>query len=138
MSLASGGRMAYFFYAYRVCNDPAKQLYSLVDTLCYDTCPGGQIKDLTNNICLACHYSCQTCTGTSSTDCSACDGGTNFRSLNSATHTCPCQGGYVENNVAKCALCSVFMQNCATCSSQTVCTSCTSIAFVFNPTTGAC
>jgi len=31
MSLASGGRMGYLFYAYRGCNDPTKLLYSFVN-----------------------------------------------------------------------------------------------------------
>lgn len=138
MSLASGGRMGYLLYAYRQCTDPAKNLYSFIDSLCWDTCPNGQVKDPGADICVGCHYSCQTCTGPLETECTACDGGTNFRSLDSATHECLCQNGYVDNDVAICQLCSLFIPNCQTCSSKTVCTTCVSPVFIFNPITTAC
>ncbi len=55
--------MGYIYYAFRQCIDPTKVLYSLVDNLCWDTCPAGQVKLTGVNNCVACHYSCQTCTG---------------------------------------------------------------------------
>lgn len=95
MSLAAGGNMGYLLYAYRICDDPAKQLYSFVDQLCWDNCPNGQVKDPAANVCLSCHSNCQTCTGTLPTQCSACDGGTNHRTLDTATNQCVCQNLYV-------------------------------------------
>lgn len=63
MSLAAGGRMGYLLSTYRLCTNPTKALYSFIDSLCYDTCPGGQVKATGINNCVACHYTCQTCTG---------------------------------------------------------------------------
>ncbi len=74
-SLASGGKMGYFFMAKRVCT-PNTLLYSLVptDNKCYALpCPAGTAQDAPLLICAPCHYSCLECSALTDITCNKCD-----------------------------------------------------------------
>jgi hypothetical protein len=74
--------------------------------------------------CDRCDYSCATCTGSLSNQCSSCNLNAN-RAINLGV--CSCINGYVSiANDAICYKCSDFIQGCSSCSSQTVCTGCLS------------
>jgi proprotein convertase subtilisin/kexin type 5 len=78
------------------------------------TCPcttGYYDNGTSSELCSACLYSCLTCTGTN-VYCTSCDP-TDLRSINIATHTCPCNSAYFDNGVPLCVACD---STCLTCS----------------------
>jgi len=69
--------------------------------------------------CLACHYSCATCTG--NTSCLSCNASLN-RVYNSSSLLCSCSPGFYDNNLIQ--PCFSCPYSCATCTSPTVCQTC--------------
>ncbi len=96
----------YWSFRKRVC--PAGYPFFEVSTsLCYDTCPNGFYSNSTNYMCLACSYTCQTCSSFSV--CTNCDPVTN-RYLNGTT--CPASSGYFDNGTANAVLCNSTISGC--------------------------
>jgi hypothetical protein len=101
------------------------------------TCSSSNFRTLTSNLCpcnagyfdngvaacVLCHYSCTTCTSSTSTSCSTCNA-SNFRTLSSSS--CPCNAGYYDNGAS--GTCVICHYSCATCSAGTsnACLSCPS------------
>lgn len=109
-------------------------IYSIVDDKCWDSCPDGTVFDTT--ACVACHFSCKTCTGTTDTTCSDCSSADN-RNAPPVGGKCLCKTGFVENNVKVCPTCSSFMPNCLECDFTDNCLVCSG-TFVFNTVTKQC
>ena len=77
----------------------------------------GYYADGTNELCIKCGYTCQSCTSASTCVCSASD----FRIQDTAS-TCKCADGYFSDGVnSKCLPCQ---RSCKTCTNATECTSC--------------
>lgn len=90
----------YWSFKKRVC--PASFPYFQVSTsLCFDTCPAGTYGDASTMMCLACSYTCQTCSSFSV--CTNCDPATN-RYQNGTT--CPPSPGYFDNQTSNTVACS--------------------------------
>lgn len=71
-----------------------------------------------NELCLACHFSCSTCT---TQYCDVCDA-TMHRQTNATSKLCDCSTGYYSyNNQEKCLLCN---PSCETCSNGLSCNTC--------------
>lgn len=76
-------------------------------------CPSYKYWDTGSSSCLACGYSCFTCT--SSTDCTSCDTANDFRTLYNGK-ACLCQTGYYDDKVSTvCKTCTSRIVNCADC-----------------------
>eukprot|EP00828_Plagiopyla_frontata_P040220 TRINITY_DN538_c0_g1_i2.p1 TRINITY_DN538_c0_g1~~TRINITY_DN538_c0_g1_i2.p1 ORF type:complete len:1831 (+),score=273.59 TRINITY_DN538_c0_g1_i2:3-5495(+) len=73
-----------------------------------------------SGICASCHYSCATCTGSTSSQCTSCLS-TDFRVLTQNTY-CTCLNGYFNNGTQ--STCVSCPSNCKTCSTYQNCTSC--------------
>lgn len=129
-SLASGGKMGYFFMAKRVCT-PNTLLYSLVptDNQCYALpCPAGTAQDAPLLICAPCHYSCLTCSGLTDITCGTCN--TMMERVDPPSGgKCLCKNDYVDNGVSLCITCESLMPFCKTCSDTKTCTACTQANF---------
>ena len=69
--------------------------------------------------CLACQYSCATCTG--NTTCLTCNAALN-RAYNNTTQLCSCNPGYYDNFMVQ--SCFACPYSCTTCNSATVCLTC--------------
>ena len=119
-------KLSYFFFVYRDC--PGLTYFYTdwinpsLDT-CVSTCPALSDRptpDSTNKQCLACHATCLTCSGTTSTTCVTCDSAKN-RTLSGSS--CVCLSTYVDVG-GVCVLCSTQIVGCSTCSSTTTCTGC--------------
>jgi hypothetical protein len=95
---------------------------------CTSTCPSGQVlvgvcTELTNPICLPCHFSCGACTGLTAAECTTCASGYVRNSANtSCVAQCPL-GEYRDDTTKKCSACNT---NCASCTgpSSQACSSC--------------
>ena len=93
---------------------------------CVSECPlDGKFADVfgSTSLCRECSSSCKQCTGSSSSDCSACPStGTKYFDLGSCLATCP-DGKYADDSANSCASCDA---SCATCSgaARTECLSC--------------
>ena len=84
--------------------------------------------------CLACQYSCLTCTNAS--QCVTCQG-LNFRVYNSTTKLCSCIAGYYDAGFSICLLCSYSCVTCVT--SGDSCLTCNSTNYrTFNSTGKSC
>lgn len=134
--------------------------YVFNNEACVGTCPDGYYGAV-NKTCAACVAPCKTCS--SDTVCLSCATGNFLNQHNLCVSTCPsgqygrattghcescwaytyngtncidtCPAGYYGNTTSKqCVGCS---NGCATCSSNTVCSSCTS-GFYFNSLTNTC
>ena len=64
-----------------------------------------------SGVCVACHGSCQTCSGTSGSDCLSCESN-DFRKLKTSANECNCQCGYFD----KAGVCTACDSSCLTCS----------------------
>jgi hypothetical protein len=75
--------------------------YRDVDQLCYAICPSHTFGTVINStsLCIACHYSCPSCSNASSSACLTCDS-TMYRSI--VNNTCPCILDYVDIGVPVC------------------------------------
>ena len=93
------------------------------DTTCSSTCPVGYWQDTDNHICASCNAACAACTGSASTQCSACKSGY-FLQPNSATCLDSCPIGYWGNPTSN--LCLNCDASCATCTGpdNTQCSAC--------------
>lgn len=102
-------------------------LRSLNSTSFQCQCPTiGYFDDGINLNCLACSYTCYTCSG-SAIYCTACPTGSN-RAFNSSTGTCYCAQHFYDANItfvqnSTCLACSYY---CSTCLQPIACTSCNS------------
>ena len=89
--------------------------WSLINGNCI--CPSlGYFTDLSSNSCLACHYTCKTCSAGSLADkCLTCD--TTLRVLNSLTNKCDCPAKTYDDltNLA----CPSCHSSCLSCASST-------------------
>jgi proprotein convertase subtilisin/kexin type 5 len=130
---------------------------------CIAVCPNRFFPDPTVYTCLACFYTCQTCTN--ATDCVTCSAAT-FRTLNGTA--CSPLPGYYDNNVTdalpcvspcvnctaassclscvsgfylsgtSCLACSTITTNCLTCAADgSACITC-DLGFIYNTTTQLC
>ncbi len=75
----------------------------------------------TSNVCkkINCHYSCNTCYGTLSSNCGSCNLATN-REQNGSE--CLCKLGYFDNSQSSCGECDI---SCKTCQvTSTTCLTC--------------
>ena len=80
--------------------------------------------------CVACDYTCATCS-TSSTHCLTCPSASiTFRTDNSASNYCPCSNGYYDDGTLVCKKCHY---SCLTCSAGTniTCLTCPSAGTYF-------
>lgn len=73
-------------------------------------------------ICVACHYSCQECTGASNSNCSSCPTSSS-RIASPVAGVCSCVDNFYDNNAKICADCHY---SCKTCSgpNENQCLSC--------------
>ena len=55
-------------------------------------------------LCVACHITCLTCNGGTSTTCLTCNS-TNKRTTLASDNSCPCDAGFYDNGLAMCAPC---------------------------------
>lgn len=80
--------------------------------------------------CLACHYTCAVCNGSSSSSCLYCTADAH-RHYSNSTHTCPCNDGYFDNltSIQTCLACHPWCLLC-TNSTTTACTSCASAYYL--------
>ena len=71
-------------------------------------------------LCVACHGTCQRCSGAGDTDCTECD--TSKRNLNSGTGECDCLEGTYDNS----GTCETCHGSCKSCSgaADNLCTGC--------------
>lgn len=121
-------RLSFLFFVERTCSGTTyfyKNLSSSSYDECYASC-GFSDRPVTNgpkSICVACHYSCLTCTGVSSSDCSSCSSENNRTASGSQ---CPCSAGYVDVGEASCSPCWKQILGCFACTTTTSCTSCRS------------
>lgn len=121
-------RMSYYFFVERTCTGSTyfyKDPSNPSNDACFASCSAFSdrpVADNVNMMCLACHYSCLTCSGTI-TNCLTCSASMN-RHISGTT--CPCDSGYADSGVSQCVLCSDLMVGCLTCSSSSTCTSCRS------------
>lgn len=108
----------------RIC--PGTQPYFDFPSLrCYDICPDGTYPMSSPAMyCEVCHYSCLTCSGGSTTNCTLCPSNSS-RSLDSNSTSCPCNSNYFDNGITVCAICAYPCLTCAT--NNITCTSCDSI-----------
>lgn len=90
--------------------------------MCYDVCPNGFYGQLSSSTCQVCVVTCLTCSIVAN-NCTSCDGSL-FRALNSSTHACDCQTGYIDPGSGVCTPCSDFLPSCKACPSTSVCTAC--------------
>jgi cysteine-rich repeat protein len=123
-------RLTYYFFAERSCSGGDYFYNSWADpTLddCLATCSSKTDRptnDNTHHQCVACHYSCLTCSSNSASNCLTCNS-SNFRHMVSPSPTtCNCMTNYVSSGGAMCNLCSAYMTGCLTCSSTSTCSSC--------------
>ena len=89
----------------RTCPSPYT-LFNQVDFLCYNLCPAGTYLVSADSLCVACHYSCATCT--TGTSCVTCP--TN-KVLDPNTNFCVCIDYYYELNQV-CVACHYSCQKC--------------------------
>lgn len=98
-------------------------------------CSAGYVDVYFNGTCSLCHYSCATCTDTTSIGCSTCN---NNRIL--TLGSCLCPVGYYDNGLS--VTCQPCASTCSQCSSGLAsgCTACNSVYFrTLNPSpTGTC
>eukprot|EP00828_Plagiopyla_frontata_P032775 TRINITY_DN42647_c0_g1_i2.p1 TRINITY_DN42647_c0_g1~~TRINITY_DN42647_c0_g1_i2.p1 ORF type:complete len:294 (-),score=36.06 TRINITY_DN42647_c0_g1_i2:135-926(-) len=99
-------------------------------------CADGYYDDGANELCSPCHYSCSTCSGGSSSECTACNTTTNRiydKQLNSCLcqnsfddgqSLCTCSPGYFQGYHFACHLCQEYIDHCSECLSSTVCVNC--------------
>lgn len=124
--------MAYYFFAERVCSGGQYFAKNYADSsldTCAALCSGYSdqpTSNALNSMCLPCHYSCATCsTSSSSSQCMTCNGAVTQRTLSAAAPAfCNCNTNYVDIGSTVCVLCSTVMTGCLTCSSSVTCTSC--------------
>ncbi len=67
------------------------------------------------DLCAACHRSCKTCSGETSSNCLTCETSNN-RSFNNQDGTCLCDNGYFDNGSA--AACFACHFSCSKCTSN--------------------
>ncbi|XP_029372303.1 proprotein convertase subtilisin/kexin type 5 [Echeneis naucrates] len=87
--------------------------------MCVSECPSGFWSD--RRRCKRCYYSCESCTGSRSDQCTSCQPG---HYLTEGTNTCTAVCGdehYLDHDVNMCKKCS---ENCLRCSSYSICTEC--------------
>ena len=109
----------YWSLKFRTC-PPSNPYYCSTDGLCYDICPTGTYVNTTSKLCLACSFTCETCS--SSSLCLTCSS-SNFRYLNGTS--CKPIVGYYENGTAIAAACSVPLGSpCLNCTNNVTCVSC--------------
>ena len=87
-------------------------------------CPSQYYFDKTTGLCVLCHYSCKTCTGSESNQCTLCTGENHF--LNSIPGKCICADGFYSDVIFY-GICSKCHWSCGSCSGfgETKCSSCT-------------
>ena len=99
-------------------------------TTCLSTCPVGYWKDDTNNKCMPCNVACAVCTGSASTQCSACKTGFFLQpSGTECLNSCPSPGYWQDTTNHICADCHTACSVC-TGSSDTQCSTCKSGYFL--------
>ena len=109
----------YWSLKFRTC-PLSNPYYCSTDGLCYDICPTGTYVNTTSKLCLACSFTCETCS--SSSLCLTCSS-SNFRYLNGTS--CKPIVGYYENGTAIAAACSVPLGSpCLNCTNNVTCVSC--------------
>lgn len=123
----------HFFIATRDCNLTNGEWFQvptqtcIVNTNCWSNLTYS-LNGTNDQFCNYCDYTCLTCDGSLSINCTACSN-TSFRFHNNS-NSCPCQTGYIDVGLTACYPCSYFISGCLTCSSSSVCTSCSSGFFV--------
>ncbi|XP_053319728.1 proprotein convertase subtilisin/kexin type 5-like [Spea bombifrons] len=110
-------------------------LYLLFNGTCKATCPDGYYDDLDDGKCIPCHYSCETCSGTSEDDCETCPSDNAKLYQGRCLTDCP-TGTYYNSVLRECQECH---RTCATCSGPqpTDCIQCQD-RLTLNPETGMC
>jgi len=107
---------------------------ALTPSILYCQCNNGFYYDPANSKCSPCHSSCGKCSGSLSSDCTACSSTTIL-----VNKQCVCKKGYYadSNAAGKCKLCD---KTCATCSGPlaTNCTSCSLYAKLSSSKTCDC
>lgn len=74
------------------------------------------------NTCVACDYSCYSCTDVTNTSCTVC-ASADFRTLNLNDFSCPCNSNYQDVGVSTCQ--QIICYNyCTACSSNNYCIGC--------------
>lgn len=99
---------------------------------CQTGCPSGGTLAPLNGICTACVSSCQTCNSTIY-NCLTCNlsSSTPFLVNSSCLTTCP-PYFYNDSSTGSCYSCAASGQNCANCSSASVCLSCDTSYVLYN------
>ena len=116
-----------FYHAIASCTAAAPNIYYLpADRKCYSSCPlVGYFTDTSTNTCIACHYTCRTCSaGYLNDKCLTCD--SNYRVFDSTTSKCNCPlRTYDDMTNLVCPSCH---SSCLTCTSSasTDCKTCDS------------
>ena len=106
-------------------------------TTCLDSCPDGSYKDTTNHICPPCDTSCSKCTGSLSTQCSACKSGYFLQpSSTTCLNSCPSTGYFKDTTNHVCLPCD---QSCLTCTGPSFsdCPSCAT-GYYLQPSSTSC
>lgn len=114
-----------FYHVIKSCPTTGSDLYFLPsDRKCYSSCPVlGYALDLGSKTCLACHFTCKSCTvGFLVDKCSACD--SDYRVFDSSTNKCVCPTNKYDDGVS--LSCPSCHSTCLTCvsSTQASCKSC--------------
>ena len=91
---------------------------SVLDGVCWDTCPTGYVADVVLDTCVACTANCSACESTTST-CLSCVGST---SLSGTSCVSICPGGTFSDTNGICQQCDPNCEDCV--SSSTTCTRC--------------
>lgn len=99
--------------------------YYLTGYTCATTCGSHLYKDTTYNKCASCNVACGNCNGPNSDNCLTCS--TPYF-LTGSTCTLTCPTGYYGDTL-NCVKCP---DNCASCTSANVCTSCTTPYYLKN------
>ena len=99
----------------------------LAGNTCVCDIAAGFYDDLSSLACPQCQYSCKTCNGGTSSQCSSCLS-TNFRTY--VINACPCNTGYYDAGASVCVSCHYTCRT-ATCtnSGATQCATCNSAKF---------
>lgn len=98
------------------CSTCRDRYFKYMDT-CVAACPDGYYGDRDGDDkyrCITCHWSCSTCRGPESTDCTSCKDGEMLQS-NSCVQPCP-DGQYRSHDVTIGSFCDYCSDSCETCS----------------------
>ncbi|KAE8617533.1 hypothetical protein XENTR_v10009108 [Xenopus tropicalis] len=110
-------------------------LYFLFNGTCKATCPDGYYEDLDAVRCIPCHFSCQTCSGTSEDDCETCLDSTHKLYQGRCLTDCTV-GTFFNSAISECQDCH---KTCSKCSGPepTDCIQCQN-SLSMDPESGMC